>query len=97
MKKGKKIEDTEKLTLGQKLPQVFSLRKMGAQDQLVLNYIKDQRNYFVHQFFIDHDFGTKERILAAQFELEELKGHLQLINRAIKNMLKDKVNKRKRY
>lgn len=82
-------------TLGGKLSLLKKLKIIeDSSDIVVLEYIKNERNFLVHSFFIDDNILSKSKICEKKKLLKKLQSEAEIIKKALANLLKDiqKVN-----
>ena len=79
---------TEDKTFGAKLASIRNLQFFKQSDLTILEYIKNQRNYIAHHYFLEHSFICEQDIVQATDELSSLLKDTQLIECALKNCLK---------
>ena len=80
----------EKKTLGGKLTKIKQLKIFeDERDTTVLEYLKDRRNYVVHNFFNENKLNTEKEISDKVEELSLINKDFELINAAIKKFLID--------
>ena len=79
----KKFLDFDKSTLGKKLHTIKQLKIIESENDIdILEYINKQRNVLVHNFFL-------ENIPEAEVKLLQMQNEAQLIERALRGLLKD--------
>ena len=82
-------------TLGGKLSLLKKLKIIeDSSDIVVLEYIKNERNFLVHSFFIDDNILSESKICEKKKLLKKLQSEAEIIKKALANLLKDiqKVN-----
>lgn len=83
----------EERTLGAKISKTKELHIFeSANDPLVLDYIKNKRNWLIHSFFTSFNFSKEEDKLKAKEVLSALKDEAELIVKAVKRFACDYVH-----
>lgn len=71
-------------SLGGKIRYIEKENSFGENDITVFDYLKEKRNYLVHEFFID--LREKEDLSEKEKELSDLMENVNLINSALLRM-----------
>ncbi|MBQ8885665.1 MAG: hypothetical protein IJY62_04810, partial [Clostridia bacterium] len=86
----KSILDLNKTTLGNKIKKLEKFFPKSEND--ILNYIKEQRNFLVHDFFIDETINSSTQILDKKEQLLQMLNDAKLIEKALRGLIKDLQN-----
>lgn len=77
-------------TMGGKLRQVIKNEIFAGKSEIeVFEFIKNKRNYLVHDFFVVNDCSLKENVEKCEKELEEMRTWCSLLNKALKKMVQE--------
>ena len=81
-----KISNFDKVPLGNKIKKSETFFTKDEID--VLNYIKEQRNFLVHEFFIDTSIASTAKLLEKNEQLQQMKQDAILIEKALRTLIK---------
>lgn len=77
-------------TFGQKLETIKNIGTLGICDDIVvLEYLRDKRNYVAHDFFSANEFNTTQDIETRKKELLQILQDTKIIEKAIRRAICD--------
>ena len=82
----------DKETMGVKLREVIKKGIFAEKSDIeVFNFLKEKRNYLVHDFFVVNDCSSKDNVEKCEKELQEIISWCSLINKALKKMVQETI------
>jgi len=83
----------DKKPLGEKLKKIEGLKFFEEEnDIIVLNFLRDKRNYVAHNFFLKNTFNSESDIISRENELMDIRKWSKLINSALIRLLDAVIN-----
>lgn len=88
----KQYAEIDDKSLGIKIEKIRALKIFESENDItILNFLKDERNYIAHNFFIENNFNNDDDIEMHKNELLQILREAELIEKALNKMVSEQI------